>query len=393
MEPLLPTARRGELRERAAELLRAGAALGACVHPRTRDALARLLRMMNSYYSNRIEGQATRPLDIERALARGPGRGRASTLRQLAVAHVEVQEALEARLAAEPDLPVCSPDLLVWIHAELYRRLPEELRVARDPHDRLVPMRPGALRTWKVVVGDHVAPAAESVAPLLDRFARAYAPAPLDPLDRVLAAAASHHRLAWIHPFPDGNGRVARLFTHAYLTRAEVGAHGLWTLSRGLARQRERYFAALADADSPRRGDLDGRGNLSDAALADLCAVFLDVANDQVAFMSSLLQLDTLDRRIRGWVERLAASRELRPQAAHVLTELVIRGSLARGEVARVAGMPERTARLLIGELLSRGFVTSESPKGPLSIRFSVSAASSWLPRLFPEDEDAGSDA
>ena len=43
----------------------------------------------------------------------------------------------------------------------------------------------------------------------------------------VLAAACAHHRLLWIHPFTDGNGRVARLMSNAMLLQA-LDAGGLW---------------------------------------------------------------------------------------------------------------------------------------------------------------------
>jgi len=43
------------------------------------------------------------------------------------------------------------------------------------------------------------------------RFAEAYQTDHLDPLARIIAAAASHHRIAWVHPYLDGNGRVTRL--------------------------------------------------------------------------------------------------------------------------------------------------------------------------------------
>jgi AhpD family alkylhydroperoxidase len=55
----------------------------------------------------------------------------------------------------------------------------------------------------------------------------------------------------------------------------------------------------MDDADSPRRGDLDGRGNLSQSALRDFTLWFLQVALDQVQFMASLFDLDTLSRRLR----------------------------------------------------------------------------------------------
>lgn len=43
--------------------------LGARLHPLTAASLADLVRVMNCYYSNLIEGHDTRPRDIERALS------------------------------------------------------------------------------------------------------------------------------------------------------------------------------------------------------------------------------------------------------------------------------------------------------------------------------------
>src|SRR6202795_3885386 len=52
-----------------AELSAASATLGKALHPLTAANLADLVRVMNTYYSNLIEGHNTRPRDIERALA------------------------------------------------------------------------------------------------------------------------------------------------------------------------------------------------------------------------------------------------------------------------------------------------------------------------------------
>jgi Fic family protein len=80
-------------------------------------------------------------------------------------------------------------------------------------------------------------------------------------IDRALADdAAAHHRLLWIHPFYDGNGRVARLFVHAYLRDIGVGS-SLWSVSRGLARNVAQYQALLMAADQQRDNDWDGPGN------------------------------------------------------------------------------------------------------------------------------------
>ena len=137
---------------------------------------------------------------------------------------------------------------------------------------------------------------------------------------------------------------MARLFTDAWFARACVDSHGLWTISRGLGRNATRYKQMLASADEPRMGDYDGRGNLSDRALSEFCVFFLETALDQVEFMSRLLDFGTVQSRIRAYVERRAASKELRPQAFHVIWQAFLEGAIARGEVGRIAGMPDRTA-------------------------------------------------
>ena len=89
--------------------------------------------------------------------------------------------------------------------------------------------------------------------------------------DLLIKAACAHQRLAWVHPFVDGNGRAARLQTHCALLPISFG---LWSANRGLARRRDEYYARLAVADEPRRGDLDGRGNLSEEGLQFLLPDF-----------------------------------------------------------------------------------------------------------------------
>jgi hypothetical protein len=95
--------------------------------------------------------------------------------------------------------------------------------------------------------------------------------------------------------------------SHAMALRAGIGAHGLWSVSRGLARgldSRGDYKRMMDHADSPRQGDLDGRGNLSRRALAEFTTWFLKVCMDQVRFMGGLFELETLIDRLRLYVER-----------------------------------------------------------------------------------------
>ena len=216
-------------------------------------------------------------------------------------------------------------------------------------------------------------------------FERRYRFEEMGPATRILAMAAAHHRLNYIHPFPDGNGRVSRLMSHAMALKAGIGAHSLWSVSRGLARgleSRNEYKTRMDLADTPRQGDLDGRGNLSQSALADFTLWFLRVCLDQVTFMAELFDLDNLDARLARHVER---SDRLKPEAGRLLREALVRGRIERGEASRITGLPERTARRVLGEVIDAGLLASATRKGPVSLRFPVDALEALFPRLYPE--------
>ena len=371
MEPLHPEP--GPLEEPALALLSEASALGGQIHPVTRLAVTDLLRTINTYHSNLIEGHNTLPRDIERALA---GRLSASPERRAlqveARAHVEVQRLVEERLQAEAPPAITSADFFCIIHREFYERMPPAWRVVRDPDGtRERPVIPGRLREEEVQVGRHVPPPADTVAAFLESFGRAYDPAHLSGLARIRAIGASHHRLLWIHPFLDGNGRVARLFSDAYLRVAGLGGHGLWTVARGLARQRSSYLEALAAADAERWNDYEGRGARSRTALTAFTRFFLDTCLDQVRFMASLLELDGLLARVEDYVERRkrgGLGPKMAGEARHLLATALLQGSFARGDAARITGQSERTARRILSQLVGEGLLLSDAPKGPVRL-------------------------
>lgn len=388
LEPLLPEP--GALDDLVLAAVREAAALEAAVHPRVRESVADLLRSINTYHSNLIEGHDTRPRDIERALAGHYARDPERRALQLeARAHVEVQRFVEARLATQPDLAVTGRDFVCWLHREFYVRLPEEYRfVTSASGGRRTEVLPGALRTEDVGVGAHLPPPPAALPELLDRFAEGYELRHHAGQSAVVAAAASHHRLLWIHPFLDGNGRVARLMTDAMLRRAGIGAHGLWTVSRGLASRRAAYLAALAAADAERWDDYDGRSARSLRALTEFCRFFLKTCLDQIRFMRSLLELDGLARRVGGYADRRAAGvlgTPLPASARYILLEVLRAGEMARGEAARVAGASERTGRRLLSLLLREGLLRPTSAKGPVRLGFPTAAVGYYFPQLYPE--------
>ena len=208
------------------------------------------------------------------------------------------------------------------MHYEFCRRLPPELLVVRHPSTgRTVEVIPGELRDGEVEVGRHLPPPAEDVPRFLDRIEEAYDPRRLLPTRRLIAVAAVHHRLLWLHPFYDGNGRVARLVAHAMLLRFGVGS-SIWSVARGLARNVERYKTTLMLADETRRGDLDGRGALSETRLREFCEFFLETCIDQVNFMESLLQPSELLRRMKLFVDDEVSAQRLPRGSLALLREL-----------------------------------------------------------------------
>lgn len=189
--------RPGKLRALAADLLRKSARLGGALHPVTRRSVVELLRTMNSYYSNLIEGHNTHPFAIERALRDDYSADPALRALQLeSRAHIEVQVLIERRLEEAPDTDICTPDFLCWMHREFYDRLPDEFRTVKTVNCAETRVVPGELRQCEVEVARHIPPTFASLPRFLARFAAGYRPDALDPLERIVAAAASHHRLA-----------------------------------------------------------------------------------------------------------------------------------------------------------------------------------------------------
>jgi Fic family protein len=198
--------------------------------------------------------------------------------------------------------------------------------------------------------------------------------------------AAAHHRLLWIHPFIDGNGRVARLMSHAILLEI-LNTGGVWSIARGLARNVERYKTLLANCDLPRRNDLDGRGALSEEALAEFTHFFLQTCLDQVTFMEGLVQPDRLRHRLLAWVKEEVAIGALLPKSELVLEAILYRGELPRNEIPILLGVGERQARRVISAMVGQEILTSTSSRAPLSLNFPARLAPRLMPGLFPDKE------
>jgi Fic family protein len=378
--------------------------LGANLPGTVRAAIGDLVRGMNCYYSNLIEGRITYPVDIDRALRRdfsAPSDAKKRDLQLEASAHIEVQRLIDS---GGFDHIESDTDLIKRIHKEFYDRLPEDLHWNIDPDTgRREPVVPGELRSGGVVVGGHHAVDPIMLNGFMQHFAWGYAKTRVRVHMAPIAAVAAHHRLLWIHPFTDGNGRVARLHTHALFRRWAIGSE-LWSISRGFARTRQRYYDALARADYPRQGQSDGRGTLSDDGLVQFCRYALETAIDQVRFMRDLVDPAALIARTRDFVaveERRRAAKEVRPQGAEYLRaealpfleRLYLLGEVPRGEVQQIIGTSASTASRIIRPLAQRHLIVSDDDKAPWRPAFPMEDVGILFPNLLPPNLPTHDDA
>jgi Fic family protein len=382
MEPMLVAEGRARERvaEQAFELSQKSAAFRASLPAGLVAPLADLVRSMNCYYSNLIEGHNTHPVDIERAvhneLSDDPKK---RDLQLEAKAHIAVQRWIDEGHLNGREL---TRDGLFELHRQFAILLPDELLWVENPETgerlRVVPGEP---RTHDAKVGLHVAVSPGAIPRFMERFEQVYNRA--GKLERVIAAGPAHHRLLWIHPFADGNGRVTRLMSYAMLWRAlETG--GLWSISRGLARRVDEYKRHLAACDLGRRNDLDGRGHLSEGAMVAFTEFFLEGCLDQVAFMEGLMQPAALRERIMRWANEEIRFQNLPAQAPRVLDAILFKGALPRSEVNTVIGQSERTARGVTTALAREGIIFAAGPRDDWHIAFPAKLAPRLMPGLFP---------
>lgn len=383
MEPMMPAEGERELEDIAFDLSTKSHILSSSINPVVKNSMAHLVKSMNCYYSNLIEGHNTHPRDIDRALNQDYETVPEKRNLQLeALAHIEVQKIIGA---LPPETSFVSQDFILWLHQEFCSRLPDELLIVTNPVTaQSIVVSPGELRKSDVQIGRHIPPRAEELPKYLNRFFQAYKPSQYSKVRQIIAVAASHHRLLWIHPFYDGNGRVARLFSDAFLRSLGIG-NDLWSISRGLARSVQDYKRLLATADSPRLNDFDGRGNLSQAGLTAFCSYFLKTCIDQVEFMDQLFDLKTFLFRLEKLCEEYHLQGILLPGSFPILRELFFVGEIERGRISSISGYKERQSRSILNLLVKEGLVTSDTPKGKIRMNFPTKIVDKLFPQLFPE--------
>jgi Fic family protein len=383
MEPMTiseSSRHRAVLSDKVLQLTQRAAAFRSGLPEGLIEPLSRLVREMNCYYSNLIEGHNTHPVDIQRALfGEQSGDPKKRDLQQEAVAHIEVQRWIDEGGLGEQ---VATVENLHEIHRRFYEALPESLRWVTNPDtgERL-PVIPGQIRREPVEVGRLVPISAGAIERHLARWQQAYAP--LGQFETVLNTAGAHHRLVWIHPYLDGNGRVARLISYAMLRKA-LDTCGLWSVARGLARRVQTYKSHLAACDLRRRNDLDGRGNLTEEALIEFTGFFLDICLDQIDFMEGLMRPQDLRDRIMAWADDEIRLDRLHEKTKLLLGQVLFAGRIERKDMPSIVGTDERQARRMAEPLVKIGLFRSATPKAPYVLGFPAELAGRLMPGLYP---------
>lgn len=379
LEPLFPeeaSRHRPYLLELSNELTRRSASLSAIVPSGLRGAIGQLMLKTNGYYSNLIEGHDLHPVLLERALRAPPGEI-CSSLELEGMALLDVQEWIDTQDLTSP----LSISTLLEIHHRLCDGLPQKLLTQLDHQGTPTMMVPGALRRSFVKVGDHIAPSPGAIVRLLNHLDRMYRMQGRQ--SQLIAIACLHHRLAWVHPFADLNGRVLRLVTQAML-KEHLNHEVFWSLARGLARDGGTYHARMSAADTPRTGGADGRGALSEARLAEFAAFFLKRCIEEADLMTDLLQPKQLHGRVDAWAASAQSQGHLPASSGRILTVLFSEGQIDRRAVGAILDREEQDAQDVVERLLDLDVLKAEPGRASYKLNLPASLTPALMPGLLP---------
>lgn len=398
--PYLKPDKLGEYQDKLVELYMADAALNQIIPDSIRESTEWLLRQVNCFYSNKIEGNPTHPKELLKTQEGGNSdeeRNYAGAILELLV-HLEAQ--LKSKNSCTSLAEVCKQDFIKELHKSFYEDLPEEHLIVKDIEGRdavdakgkPILIQPGKYRSLSVKVGSHEPPDAKEITSYMSWLEQMFNPEIIHGTNRIIAAAGLHHRLAWIHPFQDGNGRVIRLLTDCYMRCAGFGGYGLWSITRGFGRDTKSYYAALAEADKPRQGDNDGRGILSDGGLLHFTKYFIDTALDQVSYFSDLLEPRKLGIRVDYYFEMRAKGGLpdengkglplLKITARDIYRLLLEKGAMSRSAICQHLDKGEQTLRPIIKQMDSEGLISAK-PKRDIELKVSTNSVEFLFPQIW----------
>jgi len=305
--------------------------------------------------SNEIEGEILDRQQVRSSLARRLG----IDIGALAPADRQVEGSVEMTLDATTkyDEPLTAERLFAW-HAALFptgRSGMSKITVGAWRTDQLGPMQvvSGAIGHERV---HFQAPAADrldqEMGPFLDWFNSGIPDA-----DPVLKAGIAHLWFVTVHPFDDGNGRIARAITDLQLARSEQSPQRFYSMSAQIRRERKAYYEVL---------EVTGKGNLDITQWLEWFLACLDRA-----FEGAETILGSVLRKARFWETHTDESFNGRQRA--MLNRLLdgFEGKLTSSKWAMIAKCSQDTASRDIDDLLQRTILVKD-PAGGRSTSYSL---------------------
>lgn len=379
-----------ELREKASEVALASVALENSVALETAVAVGEKLRLLNSYYSNLIEGHKTYIPDIERAMRKEfSGDDATRYAQELCAAHVVVERKIMEEVKTQPHANVSDPSFLASIHKTFYEQLPKEHQFTHEEGFTKNQVMPGVFRDCLVGINRGkilLGPDPTEIKHALDVFGKAYDPANFKGSEeKLVAAAVGHLKLGWIHPFRDGNGRVTRLYTGCFLARCGINRANLWSASRGFSGGKAEYMSNLFASNPQPLAEDRSKLQFMSGNLTYFAEFFLETCKDQIQFMSNQLDFKNVAEKIEMYVaNRKEVDSSFKPESARLLRAAFTQGALERGQAYELLNnLGDRTAQRLVKDMLDEGLLESKSHKAALTFGLPEHAISHYFPHIY----------
>jgi len=290
--------------------------------------------------SSAIEGEVLSPDEVRSSIARRLGLDVAG----LPKAGRDVEGVVEMMLDATGNcMEELSEERLFGWHAALFPA--GRSGMSRIAVGKWRPAEAGAMEVVSGPIGREkihfVAPGAERLEPEMKKFIQWFnAPLSIDP---VLQAGIAHFWLVTLHPFEDGNGRIARAIADMTLARADDTKDRFYSMSSGIEAERKDYYKHLETAQ---RGDLD---------ITDWLVWFLDCLGRAIGGAQE--ELAEVLGKARMW--QAINCRPVNERQRLVINRLLngFEGFLTTSKYAKLAKCSSDTALRDIRELLRRGIL------------------------------------
>jgi Fic family protein len=395
MEPLFPDDPAGTIDALATELLEKIAALNATTNAITRDAIASFLGPVSGYYTGVLEAEEMSPADVISAYQNQlSGHPKTAEAQLKLIAEKAVLGNINSTLAdAENDEIPASAGFLKSIHNMYFSSLTEAANQHQISVGTIPPTRPGEYRDIDLMFGKFWSPYFGSLPFFMSEFENAYDPgskANKSKIRRIINIAVAHQRLSWIQPFSTDNQRLVRLYAEACIRYENLNPNGLWSLARGLARNKTTYFEKLENAGLKRLNAMDGRGNLSNKYLVEFCIFYLNTALGQVKFMLRTLETENMLKRINNFVDLMVSRGNMRSEAKYLLTDVFLKGKISKPDAMRITGTSDKTLKLITDDLIEKQLLTAKKEGIVMMyyVQYPVVYAPLLFPGLFPADKE-----